>query len=374
VYLNEPKKRIAKKMKRGIEFVRRWCDRADEVLTEGHALSRRKGKVGRKPTFSKEERVQLAKELMGTTQIALARKLGITPKTLRTATRRSKDNPQGTFPYAPKTTPRATPETQEQAFQFTSQSIIGKAARGSEARWKRFRKKVAYVDHSPVCMSGKINRTHDPQWRTLEQFTQHGIAPSSSSSKSGTSYMAFTCMAWEGRALHLHVQRRRKKKTWNATPHYKLEKESVTGAMVVKAIHETLGPAMQELGIKWVYADNDNKLHQKQVIDAWQEYGIKVHPGAGKRCWDRAEGGFPVDYPELMPLDRSIHHKWKNAKNGGLYSIWNKRKPSRRNAGAFMNDIKKSWSSIPQIVYQNAIEGTRKVIQKCHDNRGKIRM
>ena len=54
--------------------------------------------------------------------------------------------------------------------------------------------------------------------------------------------------------------------------------------MVVQAIHETFGPEMQRFGIKWVYADNDNKLHQKQVIDTWAEYGIKVHPGAGKRC------------------------------------------------------------------------------------------
>lgn len=148
----------------------------------------------------------------------------------------------------------------------------------------------------------------------------------------------------------------------------------MTGEMVVNAIHETLGPAMEALGVEWVYADNDNKLHQKQVIEAWAEYGIKVHPGAGKRCWDREEGGFPVDYPELMPLDRSVHHRWKNAKNGGLYSLWNSRKRNRRTAGGFINDVKSSWASIPQSVYQNAIEGTRKVIQKCHANRGKIRM
>ena len=144
--------------------------------------------------------------------------------------------------------------------------------------------------------------------------------------------------------------------------------------MVVRAIHETFGPAMQAFGVKWVYADNDNKLHQQQVIDAWLEYGIKVHPGAGKRYWDRCEGGFPVDYPELMPLDRSIHHRWKNAKNGGLYSLWNRRKRLRKTAGGFINDVNASWASIPQSVYQNAIEGTRKIIQKCHDNRGKIRM
>jgi len=96
-----------------------------------------------------------------------------------------------------------------------------------------------------------------------------------------------------------------------------------------------------------------------------------VHSGAGKRCWDREEGGFPVDYPELMPLDSP---SLENAKNVGLYSLWNRRKRNRQTAGGFINDVKSSWASIPQSVYQNVIEGTRKVIKKRHDNRGKLRM
>ena len=76
--------------------------------------------------------------------------------------------------------------------------------------------------------------------------------------------------------------------------------------------------------------DNDSKLHQKQVQETWKRWGIKLIPGAGRRCHDRKKGGFPVDYPELMPLDRTIHHLWKNAKHGGLYALWNSRKPSRK--------------------------------------------
>ena len=90
------------------------------------------------------------------------------------------------YPYAPKTTPRATPETQLQAYEFCKKSIIGKAARSSDQQWNRIKKKVAFIDHSPVKMSGKINRTHDVQWRTLKQFRNVGIEPSSNSSKSGT--------------------------------------------------------------------------------------------------------------------------------------------------------------------------------------------
>ena len=59
------------------------------------------------------------------------------------------------------------------------------------------------------------------------------------------------------------------------------------------------------------------------MIEAWAFFGIKLWPGAGKRCWDRKVGGFPVDYPELMPLDRTIHHRWKNVKQRGLYALWN---------------------------------------------------
>ena len=65
----------------------------------------------------------------------------------------------------------------------------------------------------------------------------------------GTKYMAFTCMSWKGRALY-HAYRRRKKPTWNSTPYYKAEKETVTGEMVVKAIMTTLGPRMKAAGVK----------------------------------------------------------------------------------------------------------------------------
>ena len=76
-------------------------------------------------------------------------------------------------------------------------------------------------------------------------------------------------MSWKGRALYLHAYRRRKKPTWNSTPHYKAEKETVTGEMVVKAIMTTLGPQMKAAGVKWIFADNDSKSHQQQVMEAW---------------------------------------------------------------------------------------------------------
>lgn len=277
-------------MNRSVKFVKTWRDRKDEVLKQGNVFSKRKGVVGSKPMFDDTEAASLSNKLMGTTQTALANKLGISSPTLRKYTRRSITNPQGSHPYAPKTTPRATPETKLQAYNFTKKSIVGKAARGSDRFWDRIKRKVAFIDHTPLKMSGKINRTHDPQWRTLEQLDRFGISPSSNSSKNGTSYQAFTCASYDSRALHLHINRRRKKKTWNAKPHYKLERETVTGEAVVEAIHMTLGPAMEAAGIEWVYADNDMKLHQKQVVEAWAEYGIKVHPGAGKRCWDKKRG------------------------------------------------------------------------------------
>jgi len=288
--------------------------------------------------------------------------------------RRNLENPNGSFPYAPKTSPRGTPRTQLQAFNFTKNSIIGKAARGSDGYWNRIKKQICFIDHTPITMSGKINRTHDPQWRTPKQMKRFGISPSSHSSKNSTKYQAFTCMSWNSRAFHLHLKRRRKQKTWNAKPHYKLERESVTGAAVVEAIEMTLGPAMQEDGIKWVFADNDCKLHQKQVKDAWAKFGIKLYPGAGQRCWDKVEGSFPVDFPILMPLDRTIHHRWKNSKNGDLYSKFNARKSERKTTGGFINDTYNTWEDIPQETFQNSIQGCRKIYKTCYNNRGKITM
>ena len=142
--------------------------------------------------------------------------------------------------------------------------------------------------------------------------------------------------------------------------------------VIVDAIHKTLGPAMKADGIKYAYADNDSKLHQKQVKDAWAQYGIALHPAAGKNSWDREDGGFPVDWPKSMPLDKSIHHKWKNVKNGGLYYLWNLQKPSRKCAGGFYNDVVDSWVGIPQEVYQNAIEGCRDLFKTCFETEGKM--
>ena len=128
IFLKHAKKKIAREMNRSIRFVRRWTERADDVLLEGSVQSKRKGVVGRRTKFSEKERQKLARQLMGTTQHDLAKKLGICPKTLRKATRFHQiDNPEGSFPYAPKTTPRCTPETQQQAVDFVSLSSLGKA-------------------------------------------------------------------------------------------------------------------------------------------------------------------------------------------------------------------------------------------------------
>merc|ERR1712139_9781 len=220
-------------------------------------------------------------------------------------------------------------------------------------------------------MSGKINRTHDVQWRTPQQLKTDGIAPSSNSSKSGTSYQCFTGICWKGRALHCHFSRQRKVQTWNATPHYKLVGESVTGDSIVRAVVETLGPAFKKAGVKVVFADNDGKLHQQQVKEAWARFGITLWPAAGKTSWDRAVEGFPVDFPSFMPLDASIHHLWKNSKEG-LYARWNARKPGRKNVGAFVNDIKNSWEDMSQKAIQNSIDGQRNALRMCYNSKGKI--
>ena len=107
---------------------------------------------------------------------------------------------------------------------------------------------------------------------------------------------------------------------------------------------------------------------------AWAEFGIKLYPGSGQRCWDRMEGDFPVDFPILMPLDRTIHHRWKNSKKGGLYSKFNARKSEGKTTGGFINDTYNTWEDIPQETFQNSIEGCQKIYKSCYNNRGNITM
>ena len=88
----------------------------------------------------------------------------------------------------------------------------------------------------------------------------------------------------------------------------------------------------------------------KCVVKAWSKFGIKVWPGAGV-VKDRKtisnftdldvddQGGFPVNSPDCMVLDQSINNTWKNLKYGGLNAKFQRRKPSRKTNGGFVNDV-----------------------------------
>ena len=52
--------------------------------------------------------------------------------------------------------------------------------------------------------------------------------------------------------------------------------------------------------------------------------------------------GFPVNSLDLMVQDPSVNNSWKNIADGS-YDTCNKRKPSRRSTGGFMNDIQSSF-------------------------------
>ena len=50
------------------------------------------------------------------------------------------------------------------------------------------------------------------------------------------------------------------------------------------------------------------------------------------------QGDFPVNSSDCMVLDQSVNHTWKNLK-GGLNEKFQKRKPSPRTNGGFVNDF-----------------------------------
>ena len=97
---------------------------------------------------------------------------------------------------------------------------------------------------------------------------------------------------------------------------------------------------------------------------------IEFWPAGGKSGWDRAIGGYPVDRPDLNPLDQSIHASWKT-RCGGIYDRWRSRKESRRTSGGFYNEVTNSWSDMPQHLIHNAIDAQRDIIREAHQIKGK---
>ena len=63
-----------------------------------------------------------------------------------------------------------------------------------------------------------------------------------------------------------------------------------------------------------------------------------------------------------MMQDRSVNNSLKNLA-GGLYSTFQKRKPSRQTIGGFINDINSTWEELSQEKIQNAIDLQPKIMQ-----------
>ena len=85
--------------------------------------------------------------------------------------------------------------------------------------------------------------------------------------------------------------------------------------------------------------------------------------------WNSAEGGYPIDRPELNILDQSVHHSWKNLK-GGFYDRWQNRRKDRRTPGGFINDAVKSWFDMDVKHIRNAINKQRELHLQVLENKG----
>ena len=81
-------------------------------------------------------------------------------------------------------------------------------------------------------------------------------------------------------------------------------------------------------------------------------------------------GGFPVNSPDCMVLDQSINDTWIGLKYGGLNEKFQKRKPSRRTNGGFINDVHSSWSEMKIDHIRNAIDAQRNVMLQIIERKG----
>ena len=109
---------------------------------------------------------------------------------------------------------------------------------------------------------------------------------------------------------------------------------------------------------------------------------MKVLPGAGvvkdrKTISDFTDldvddqGGFPVNSADCMVLDQSINNTWKNLKYGGLNAkLFQRRKPSRKTNGGFVNDVYSSWEEMKTEHIRNAIDTQRGVMTQIIEKQG----
>ena len=81
------------------------------------------------------------------------------------------------------------------------------------------------------------------------------------------------------------------------------------------------------------------------------------------------QGGFPVNSPDCQVLDQSVNNTWKNLK-GGLNDKFQKRKPSRRTNGGFVNDVLSSWEEMKIEHIRNAIDTQKEVMLEIIEKQG----
>ena len=175
---------------------------------------------------------------------------------------------------------------------------------------------------------------------------------------------------------------------------YRLELENVNAHSVAEVVEEEFGPIFKAAGCEWVFGDNDKSciltypeqpfsffFAHKCVVKAWAKHGIKVWPVAGvvkdrKTISDFTDldvddqGGFPVNSPDCMVLDQSINNTWKNLKYGGLNAKFQRRKPSRKTNGGFVNDVYSSWEEMKTEHIRNAIDTQRGVMTQIIEKQG----
>ena len=68
-------------------------------------------------------------------------------------------------------------------------------------------------------------------------------------------------------------------------------------------------------------------------------------------------------------MDHSVNHTWENLK-GGLNAKFQKRKPSRRTNGGFVNDVLSSWEEMEMEHTRNAIDAQRGVMLEIIEKQG----
>ena len=145
------------------------------------------------------------------------------------------------------------------------------------------------------------------------------------------------------------------------------EHQMITNREVSRAASETIIPFCLKHNLKMIIADNDKKLHCKEMVDMCEAAGITVYIGAGKNCGDNLNG-----YPPRSHDAQPIETVFANVFQAAQLDLQRREKNNNRvrTMRMWKNALDKTWKEYPLEEIRKVIDRQPMIMQAIVDAQG----